>query len=79
MKFVLCMKLFYYLYDFLIRINMFNLFFILFYYDSNCLQEILERKGYIYKGQYEGWYFVFDEEFFSEEEVCDQKLEFGEI
>lgn len=36
------------------------------------------RKGHIYKGQYEGWYSVSDEEFLSEEEVCDQKLESGE-
>lgn len=36
------------------------------------------NKGHIYKGQYEGWYSVSDEEFLSEEEVCDQKLESGE-
>ncbi|XP_065925280.1 methionine--tRNA ligase, mitochondrial isoform X1 [Magallana gigas] len=40
--------------------------------------ETLVRKGHIYKGQYEGWYSVSDEEFLSEEEVCDQKLESGE-
>lgn len=72
------MKLSYYLYDLSIRINMPNLSFNLSYYDSNCLQETLEKKGHIYKGQYEGWYSVSDEEFLSEEEVCDQKLESGE-
>ncbi|XP_061171717.1 methionine--tRNA ligase, mitochondrial-like [Saccostrea echinata] len=39
----------------------------------------LVKKGYIYKGKYEGWYSISDEEFLSEDEVCDQKKESGEI
>ncbi|XP_062608990.1 methionine--tRNA ligase, mitochondrial-like [Saccostrea cucullata] len=38
----------------------------------------LVKKGYIYKGKYEGWYSISDEEFLSEEEVCDQQMESGE-
>ena len=35
------------------------------------LQETLSSRGHIYKGCYEGWYSVSDEEFLTEEEVQD--------
>lgn len=44
--------------------------------------EVLKEKGYIYKGQYEGWYCVPDETFFTETEVRhaneDENGEFDE-
>ncbi|XP_048746249.2 methionine--tRNA ligase, mitochondrial-like isoform X2 [Ostrea edulis] len=40
--------------------------------------KILVKNDYIYQGKYEGWYSMADEEFLSEEEVCDQRMETGE-
>lgn len=45
-----------------------------------CAQEfwrILEEKGAIYKGVYEGWYAVRDEAFYSEDEIVDGKAPSG--
>ena len=39
--------------------------------------EILEEKGHIYKGVYEGWYSVRDEAFYSADEVVDGKAPSG--
>ncbi len=45
-----------------------------------CAQEIwrrLEKRGYIYKGVYEGWYAVRDEAFYGEDEIVDGKAPSG--
>ena len=34
-------------------------------------QKVLESKGYIYRGKYEGWYCISDEAFLSEEDVME--------
>ena len=39
--------------------------------------QILEENGYIYKGEYEGWYSIRDEAFYSKDEVIDGKAPTG--
>ncbi len=39
--------------------------------------ELLEEKGAIYKGTYEGWYAIRDEAFYSEDEIVDGKAPSG--
>ena len=41
------------------------------------LWKVLEEKGYIYKGTYEGWYSVRDECFYTESELVDGKAPTG--
>lgn len=41
------------------------------------LWQILEKKGWIYKGVYEGWYAVRDEAFYGEDEVINGKAPTG--
>ncbi|MEQ9115540.1 MAG: methionine--tRNA ligase [Rickettsiales bacterium] len=39
--------------------------------------KILDEKGYIYKGEYSGWYAIKDEAFYSEDELVDGKAPTG--
>ena len=39
---------------------------------------VLEEKGYIYLGEYSGWYDIKNEAYFSDEELVDGKSPFGE-
>ncbi|PVD19061.1 hypothetical protein C0Q70_21620 [Pomacea canaliculata] len=41
--------------------------------------EILQNRGYIYKGQYEGWYSISDEAFLTDEEVQDTTSHDGKV
>lgn len=38
----------------------------------NCVQKVLQSKGYIYKSHYEGWYCVSDEAFVPDSQVIEK-------
>jgi len=43
-----------------------NIDFVIFF-----LQQVLQSRGYIYRGKYEGWYCISDEAFLSDDDVIE--------